>query len=301
MEEMTLSQDPIPLERRYPTTDPLSREAERRLIQAYQAGDKKAEEELIRANLRFTISVAKEYQGSKLPLEDLISEGILGMYEAMNRFDSGRGSKLISYMVWWIRQKILQAIAEQSRVARPPLNQVNDLQKIEKKAERLRQQLSRDPTIEELAEEVGLNRGRVQRALALPLGDVSLDAPLRREDPHGDTFGDYWLVDEGLEGAPDQAAEEHELQERLQQLLDRLTPRERQIMTLYLGLDGEEPQTLEAIGERFNLTRERIRQLKEKALEKMRRWAEKEEEIPEGWIKLPRLPDQMPEMKEARG
>ena len=248
--------------------EPLSRAKEIELVRLAKAGDEEAMHAMVNANLRFVVSVAKEYTGHGLSFIELISEGNYGLIEAVNRFDETRGFKFITYAVWWIRQAILKALAVQSKAARPPMSQINDLQKVERKAGELTQQLGRDPTLDELAREAGISRERARNALELSRRDLSLDAPLFADED------DTLLSVYATAGSPAEAdIERAALAEAMALCLGELEPRERRILRAYFGLDGEDPMTLEEIGGLLGLTRERVRQLRDRALNKIRaRW-----------------------------
>ncbi len=225
-----------------------------------------AMERLTKANLRFVVSVAKQYQNQGLPLNDLINEGNLGLIKAAYRFDETRGFKFISYAVWWIRQSILQALAEQSRIVRLPLNQVGTVNKIRNVIEELSQQLERDPTTSEIAERLDLTSKEVEETIKISGRPVSVDAPFQDND-------DNSLLDvlpSDREPSPDQKLIAESLQIEVRRALSTLSEREMEVVSLYFGIGIESPLTLEEIGERFNLTRERVRQIKEKAFRRLR-------------------------------
>ncbi len=243
----------------------ISVEEEVELAQRIKKGDQEALEKLTRANLRFVVSVAKQYQNQGLSLPDLINEGNLGLIKAAEKFDETRGFKFISYAVWWIRQSILQALAEQSRIVRLPLNQVGSLNKINKALSKFEQENERMPSPEELAEILDIPREKISDTLRVSGRHVSVDAPfVEGEDnslldvlPNNDSpNADSGLVNESLNKEIDRA-------------LSTLTERERDIVKNFFGIGCQE-MTLEEIGERFNLTRERVRQIKEKAIRKLR-------------------------------
>ncbi len=217
-----------------------------------------AMERLTKANLRFVVSVAKQYQNQGLPLNDLINEGNLGLIKAAYRFDETRGFKFISYAVWWIRQSILQALAEQSYIVRLPLNQVGTVNKIRNVIEELSQQLERDPTTSEIAERLDLTSKEVEETIKISGRPVSVDAPFQDND-------DNSLLDvlpSDREPSPDQKLIAESLQIEVRRALSTLSEREMEVVSLYFGIGIESPLTLEEIGERFNLTRERVRQIK---------------------------------------
>jgi RNA polymerase primary sigma factor len=245
---------------------PLSRKQETELVQRARAGDDSAADALVTANLRFVVSVAKKYNNYGMSFLELIAEGNFGLLEAVKRFDETRGFKFITYAVWWIRQAILKALAEQSRAARPPMSQVNDLQKVEKLSARLTQQLGRAPTLEEIAAAADISFERTRNAVELNQNDVSLDAPLA--DSAGEDTMMAMMASEGpcFEESYDCAA----LYQALHHSLDSLDEREQLIVRSYFGLQGLDPMTLEQIGGILGLTRERIRQLRDRALERVR-------------------------------
>ena len=246
---------------------PLSRSEETEMVRRAREGDESAMHALVNANLRFVISVAKGYTNFGLSFLELISEGNYGLLEAVRRFDETRGFKFITYAVWWVRQAILKALAEQSKAARPPMSQVNDLQKVEKETGQLTQKLGRDPTLEEIARSASISVERTRNAIQLSQNDLSFDAPAfgNEDDPLGAVF-----TDEQAEGL-DEGFERRLLHQILHtRCLDSLDSRERRIVCSYFGLDGQTPMTLEEIGEHLKLTRERVRQLRDRALHKMR-------------------------------
>ncbi|HUI91194.1 MAG TPA: sigma-70 family RNA polymerase sigma factor [Chitinivibrionales bacterium] len=229
-------------------------------------GDRKALEKLVKANLRFVVSVARNYQNQGLPLSDLINEGNLGLIRAAKRFDEKKNFKFISYAVWWIRQAILQALAEQSRIIKLPLNRVGTIHKIGKAQSRLEQKYRRIPNVEEIARELKLDEEEVQETIKIGNSHMSLDAPLQQGE---DSKLLDLLQDEDQE-LPDDGVMEISLQEEINQTLDTLTCREKEVIKLYFGIGEETAHTLEEIGQRFNLTRERARQIKEKALRRLK-------------------------------
>ncbi len=246
--------------------EPLSRAEEAQLVRRARAGDTAAADAMVMANLRFVVTVAKKYTSYGMSFSELIAEGNCGLLEAVKRFDETRGFKFITYAVWWIRQAILKALAEQSRAARPPMSQVNDLQKVEKRAARLTQQLGRTPTPEEIAVSADISLERARSAIALSQSDLSLDAPLSGEDGD-DTMQALLAMDgPGLDESFDQDA----LFRALHECIDHLDEREQLILRAYYGLQQAQPMTLEQIGEVLGLTRERIRQLRDRALERVR-------------------------------
>ena len=245
--------------------EPLSREKEVEFFQRAKAGDEKARQALVSANLRFVVSVARDYKDYGLSLIELISEGNIGLMEAVKRFDETRGFKFITYAVWWIRQAILKALSEQGKIARPPMSQINDLQKIEKESGFLAQQLGRVPTFEEIADCVEISVERTRNAFAVGQQDVSLDAPAFHDEET--SLAQVFAADEI---AIDEHYVDSEMRETVTACLGVLDDREREIVRAYYGLDSSEPKTLEEIGDFLGVTRERVRQLRNRALEKMK-------------------------------
>jgi RNA polymerase primary sigma factor len=225
-----------------------------------------AQEKLARHNVRFVVSVAKKFQNRGVPLVDLIGEGNLGLMTAARKFDPDRGVKFISYAVWWIRQAILQALAEQSRIVRVPLNRAGTLHRIGKRSSALLQELGREPTPSEIAEGMDISMEEVQKTLSISQNHLSLDAPLT---PGEDNKLLDYLPDTQNPG-PDSETFEHALTESIEEVLSTLKEREAKILRLYFCLDGPEPMTLEEIGSLLGITRERVRQIKEKALSRLR-------------------------------
>ena len=246
--------------------DLLTPEEEVDLAQRIRAGDQIALERLTKANLRFVVSVAKQYQNQGLSLGDLINEGNLGLIKAAQRFDETRGFKFISYAVWWIRQSILQALAEQSRIVRLPLNRVGSLNKISKTFSDLEQKFEREPSPEELAEVLDISANEVVDTLKISGRHVSMDAPFVQ----GEENSLLDVLENDMEEKPDQGLINDSLRKEVARALSTLTQRESDVIALYFGLNGEHPMTLEEIGEKFNLTRERVRQIKEKAIRRLR-------------------------------
>ena len=230
-------------------------------------GDVKALETLTKANLRFVVSVAKQFQNQGLSLEDLINEGNLGLIKAAKRFDETRGFKFISYAVWWIRQSIMQAIAEQSRMVRLPLNRVGALNKLSKAFRLLEQEYERKPTQQELAKELEIGVDDVADALQLYGRQISMDAPFSKDEDNKNSLLDTLIIDQQ---APDTELMKESLKKEVETVLATLPEREAKVIQMYFGINNEHPSTLEEIGERFNLTRERVRQIKEKALRSLR-------------------------------
>ncbi len=226
----------------------------------------KALEKLTKANLRFVVSVAKQYQNQGLSLGDLINEGNLGLIKAAKRFDETRGFKFISYAVWWIRQSILQALAEQSRIVRLPLNRVGALNKIGKAYSTLEQAFEREPSADELAEQLDMSLYEVSDALKISGRHLSIDAPF----VHGEDSRLVDIMPNQNQPLPDHSLINESLKIEIQRALNTLSQRERDVLKLYYGLDQENPLTLEEIGEKFKLTRERVRQIKEKAIRRLK-------------------------------
>jgi RNA polymerase primary sigma factor len=246
--------------------DLLTPDEEVTLAQRIKEGDQQALEKLTKANLRFVVSVAKQYQNQGLSLGDLINEGNLGLIKAAKRFDETRGFKFISYAVWWIRQSILQALAEQSRIVRLPLNRVGSLNKISKSFSELEQKFEREPSPEEIAEVLELTTSEVVDTLKISGRHVSVDAPFVQ----GEENRLLDVLENEDEETPDSGLMNDSLRKEVQRALSTLTKREADVITLYFGLNGEHSLTLEEIGEKFNLTRERVRQIKEKAIRRLR-------------------------------
>ncbi len=245
---------------------PLRPEEEIDLARSIRKGNEEALDKLVKANLRFVISVAKEYQGQGLPLQDLISEGNLGLIKAAQRFDETRGFKFISYAVWWIRQSILQALAEQSRVVRLPLNRVGAINKIGRALESLEKSFGREPSMDEVATKMEMSVYEVADVVKTSARHLSLDEPFKEED--GNSLLD--VIESDRYAPPDNTLMRESLQVEIDKVLSTLKPREAEIIKLYFGLEGDRPLTLEEIGEHFKLTRERVRQIKEKALRRLR-------------------------------
>jgi len=246
--------------------DLLTPDEEVELAKRIREGDQLALEKLTKANLRFVVSVAKQYQNQGLSLGDLINEGNLGLIKAAQRFDETRGFKFISYAVWWIRQSILQALAEQSRIVRLPLNRVGSLNKISKTFSELEQKYEREPSPEELAEVLEVSTAEVVDTLKISGRHVSMDAPFVQ----GEENSLLDVLENESEASPDSELMNDSLRREVQRALSTLTQREADVITLYFGLNGEHSMTLEEIGEKFNLTRERVRQIKEKAIRRLR-------------------------------
>ncbi|MCY4545219.1 MAG: sigma-70 family RNA polymerase sigma factor [Gemmatimonadetes bacterium] len=244
----------------------LMAEEETELARSVRAGDQKALEKLASSNLRFVVSVAKQYQNQGLSLSDLINEGNIGLIKAAKRFDETKGFKFISYAVWWIRQSILQALAEQSRIVRLPLSRVGALHKIGRLSSEFEQEFGREPSAEEIARELDMKPGDVKDTMRIASRHVSLDAPLKS----GEDNRLLDLIEDDEQDAPDEALMVDALKEEIFRALGSLTKREAAVIALYFGINMERSYTLEEIGSRFSLTRERVRQIKEKALRRLR-------------------------------
>jgi RNA polymerase primary sigma factor len=244
----------------------LSPENEVELAKRIKKGDSAALETLIKGNLRFVVSVSKQYQNQGLSLPDLINEGNLGLIKAAERFDETRGFKFISYAVWWIRQSILQALAEQARIVRLPLNKIGSINKINKTFSQLEQEFQREPTQEELAELLDTRIDLVASSLSVSSSHVSMDAPLN--DDENSSLYDVLLNNDSP--SPDNDLMTNSLRKEIERSLSTLGEREADILRYYFGLNGYPPYTLEEIGEEFSLTRERVRQIKEKAIKKLK-------------------------------
>ena len=251
--------------------DLITAEEEVELARRIKKGDQVALEKLTKANLRFVVSVSKQYQNQGLSLPDLINEGNLGLIKAAQRFDETRGFKFISYAVWWIRQSILQALAEQSRIVRLPLNKIGSINKINKAFARLEQEFERPPTAAELAETLDMTLDEVKQSMKNAGRHVSMDAPLKDGDESSSNM--YDVMRTGDTPSPDTDLMTESLRKEIERSLRTLTPREGDVIRLYFGLNGEHPMTLEEIGERFDLTRERVRQIQVEALRRGRRLA----------------------------
>ncbi|WKZ58645.1 MAG: RNA polymerase sigma factor RpoD/SigA [Cyclobacteriaceae bacterium] len=246
--------------------DLITAEQEVELAKRIKAGDQIALEKLTKANLRFVVSVAKQYQNNGLTLGDLINEGNVGLIKAATRFDETRGFKFISYAVWWIRQSIMQALAEQSRIVRLPLNRVGSLNKISRTFSELEQKFQREPSPEEIAEILDITADEVRENLSVGGRQVSVDAPFA----NGEESSLLDVLESTSEVTPDSSLLEDSLRKEVQRALATLTQREAEVISYYFGLNGEQALTLEEIGEKFNLTRERVRQIKEKATRRLR-------------------------------
>lgn len=246
--------------------DLLTAEEEVTLARKIREGDQEALAKLVKANLRFVVSVAKQYQNQGLSLPDLINEGNVGLIKAAQRFDETRGFKFISYAVWWIRQSILQALAEQARIVKLPLNKIGSINKVNRALAELEQRFEREPTIDELSELLELAPEDIKEALRGNNRHLSMDAPLTQDEDS--SMYDVLLSPDSP--MPDKGLLNESLRKEIERALSTLTPREANIIRLYFGLNGKHPLTLEEIGEEFDLTRERVRQIKEKALKRLK-------------------------------
>jgi len=246
--------------------DLITAEDEVELAQLIRKGDQRALKKMVNANLRFVVSVSKQYQNQGLTLPDLINEGNLGLIKAAQRFDETRGFKFISYAVWWIRQSILQALAEQSRIVRLPLNKIGSINKINKAFATLEQDFGRAPTHSEIAEKLDITLKEVKESMKNAGRHVSMDAPLVQDE----TNNMYDVMRENDTPTPETNLLNDSLRKEISRAISTLTPRETDVVRLFFGLDGQTPMTLEEIGERFELTRERVRQIKEKAIRRLK-------------------------------
>jgi len=245
----------------------ISPEDEVKLARLIKQGDQKALDRLTKANLRFVVSVAKQYQNQGLSLPDLINEGNLGLIKAAQRFDETRGFKFISYAVWWIRQSILQSLAEQSRIVRLPLNKVGLTNRINKAFQQLEQEYEREPSAEELAEMLELDTDEVTATLSMSSRHVSMDSPI--SEGEDSTLIDV-MANPNSESADEQIDHIDSLKMEIERSLNTLTERQQEVIRFFFGIGIDHPMSLEDIGERFSLTRERVRQIKDKAITKLR-------------------------------
>jgi RNA polymerase primary sigma factor len=246
--------------------DLLTTEEEVNLARRLKEGDKAALDQLVKANLRFVVSVSKQYQNQGLSLPDLINEGNLGLIKAAQRFDETRGFKFISYAVWWIRQAILQALAEQARIVKLPLNKIGSINKVNRAFTELEQKFEREPSVEELSEVLEIAPNDIKEALKSSNRHISMDAPISHDEESN--MYDVLLTNESP--APDRGLLNDSLRKEIERALATLTPRESAIIRLYFGLNGKHQHTLEEIGEELDLTRERVRQIKEKAIKRLK-------------------------------
>ncbi|MCD6087822.1 MAG: RNA polymerase subunit sigma [Candidatus Hydrothermota bacterium] len=247
--------------------EPLTPEEEEELIRKAKQGDKEATEKLIYAHLKFVVNMAKRYQGYGVPLADLINEGNIGLLRALQRFDQKRKVRFLSYAIWWVRQAIMKALNEQSRLIKVSSERRAKLKKIRQKEIDLLQEMGEEPTFEEIAKELGLNPEEVKKAYKLVTTEISLDAPIY-PDNEKRTLLD--ILDQDALPSPEEAYERNEQTTKLKEMLETLSPRDRKILSLYFGLDDGKPKTLEEIGKRMGISRERVRQLKERALKTLR-------------------------------
>lgn len=246
--------------------DLVTAEEEVELAKRIKTGDHNALETLIKSNLRFVVSVAKQYQNQGLSLPDLINEGNLGLIKAARRYDETRGFKFISYAVWWIRQSIMQALAEQARIVRLPLNKIGSITRINKTFSRLEQEYQREPTSDEIAFLLELPAETVEDALTVASHHVSMDAPVYEEE--GNTMYDFMLNEDSL--SPDKALISGSLRKEIERSLSVLEEREADVIRYYFGLNGHRQYSLEEIADALGLTKERVRQIKERTIKKMR-------------------------------
>lgn len=237
------------------------------LAQKIKQGDQRALDKLVKANLRFVVSVSKQYQNQGMSLPDLINEGNLGLIKAAQRFDETRGFKFISYAVWWIRQSILQSLAEQSRIVRLPLNKIGAINKINKTLSKLEQDLEREPSYDELSEALEMMPQDIIDTMRNNNRHVSMDAPISMNEDGGSM---YDLMENGEAISPDRELLSESLQQEIIRALSTLTEREADVVKLFFGLSGTHAHSLEEIGEKFDLTRERVRQIKEKAVRRLK-------------------------------
>lgn len=244
----------------------ITADEEVKLAQRIREGDTSALEKLTRANLRFVVSVAKQYQNQGLSLPDLINEGNLGLIKAAQKFDETRGFKFISYAVWWIRQSILQALAEQSRIVRLPLNQVGSLNKIKKVSSRLEQEFQRSPSAEEIADHLDVAQSKIDAVMKISTHYVSMDAPLIEDEET--KFVDVYLPEDFV--SADDKLIKDSLNNEIQRTLSTLSEKERDVINLYYGIGMNHALTLDEIAAHFDLTRERVRQIKEKAIRRLK-------------------------------
>ncbi len=247
--------------------DLITAEEEIELSKKIKKGDQEALDKLTKANLRFVVSVAKQYQNQGIELSDLINEGNIGLIKAAKRFDETRGFKFISYAVWWIRQAILQALAEQSRIVRLPLNRVGSLNKVAKTAFKLEQEYEREPTDGELSDELEISTDEINDTMKISGRHVSINSPFSQ----GEDGSLLDVLEDDSEDKPDNELINESLVAEVRRILCTLEERESKILILFFGLNGEQPSTLEEIGLKLNLTRERVRQIKEKVIKKLRK------------------------------
>jgi RNA polymerase primary sigma factor len=247
-------------------TKPLTPEQEAELARRIRENDRDALNQLIKANLKFVVSVCRNYQNQGLPLSDLINEGNLGLIRAAKRFDETRQFKFISYAVWWVRQSILQALSEQARLIKLPTSRIGKLSRIHKAAARLEQKLARPATAEDISKALEMELGSVETSVGMGHAPISLDAPM----PHDEDTGLLDKLSSDQENGPERFMERTQLVEDVSHALQSLRPKEEAVLKMYFGIEPEVPHSLEDIGNRMNITRERVRQIKEKALSKMK-------------------------------
>ena len=248
--------------------DLITAQEEVELAKRIKQGDKRALDKLTKANLRFVVSVAKQYQNQGLSLSDLINEGNMGLIKAAKRFDETKGFKFISYAVWWIRQSIMQALVEQSRLVRLPLNKVGSYNRYHRVANELEQELGRQPTMDEVAKKLGMSIDEIREILRSNTKHVSVDAPIGGGEEDGTMLD---VISHEESDNPDQDLMDDSLKAHIREALSVISEREARIVRCYYGLDGDPPFTLEEIGSKFDLTRERVRQIKERAIRRLRR------------------------------
>lgn len=246
----------------------ITAEQEVELAQKIRQGDSAALEKMVSANLRFVVSVSKQYQNQGLSLPDLINEGNLGLIKAAQRFDETRGFKFISYAVWWIRQSILQAIAEQARIVRLPLNKIGSINKVNKAFSLLEQEYEREPTATEISDILDISAGEIKQTLESRGKHISMDAPLLGGEDENRSMYDTMINENSTN--PDNVLIHESLQKEIERSLSTLTPREADVIRFFYGLNNAPPLSLEEIGEKFGLTRERVRQIKEKAIRRLK-------------------------------
>ncbi|MDY5930466.1 MAG: sigma-70 family RNA polymerase sigma factor [Candidatus Ornithospirochaeta sp.] len=253
----------------------LSYEDEYELAVKAKNGDKAARERIINSNLRFVVSVAKKYRGQGLPLSDLINEGNIGLIVALDKFDPDKGYHFISYAVWWINQSIMKALSDKGRAVRLPLNRTNELMQIQKAQKKLmHDRETADPSVEDIAELTGLDSRLVSDLMQISSDMISFDSPVKKNDDSDSTFGDF--IEDQSKG-PEEQVMDTCLKEDVRSLLSVLTDKERGIISMRYGLDGNKPMSLKEIGERYALTKERIRQIEKRALEKLRIYSEEKD------------------------
>lgn len=247
----------------------ISHEEEYDLAVKAKAGDKKAREKILNANLRFVVSVAKKFRGQGLPLSDLINEGNIGLIVALDKFEPEKGYHFISYAVWWIRQSIMKAISDKGRAVRLPLNRASDLLKIQKAEKALMNDMvTSEPSLDDIARETGLERNLVRDLIAITGDMISFDSPVKRGDETDSTFGDF--LEDSTSG-PDKEVIDKQMKHDVNALLDILNEKERNIIELRYGLSGKKPMSLKEIGDSYSLTKERIRQIEKRALQKLQK------------------------------